>query len=229
MEPRSDFTDIIDDSKLFLYRTSNINEPNNFLLYDFKKNIILKEFSPFKPQGSCSLAPSVFHHTADGDLFVSKQWEYTIYKLDEESITPFYQIEFNSKDRLPDDRSTIECMDLMPPLQFKHFARRLDHITQVGETLYITYILQMQYHLSAINVSTGESKTMKIGADNEVPFVWTPALFLQDEAVSLIPANAISPKNDPFPSDKSPDRILHAEDNPVLFFHKLKPLSSGKQ
>jgi hypothetical protein len=72
-------------------------------------------------------------------------------------------------------------------------------------------------------MSKNETCTFKLELNDSFPFVFArPLMFYGDYLVGYMEASSVLIFDDKFKSDKNENGYLNEDDNPVLFFHKIK-------
>jgi hypothetical protein len=210
------------NGNVFLYANYSNDTHYNISVYNFGEQTISYKFLPFKNNQSFLFPPTPFNITFKGDLFVTQQYDYNIYKLNVNSIETIYRFDFNTKDRLPGEIQKIDFNKMYQDLAMKSVVQRIEYINQTDEYLYIVYTLDHLKRISKIEKSTKNNSSLKLEYNNNFPFVFSHVLgFNENYMIGYLHAESVLIFDDKFSSDKNKDELLEAEDNPVLFFHKL--------
>lgn len=223
--PLDDFYDYfyVDENRdVLLYSNFSNNKSYNLRIFDPEKGEITSEFLPFKRNQSFSFYPTPFNLTAEGDLLLCQQYDYTMYKYENNSLSIFGRLMFHTKDKIPEDFEQIGFDVVYQDLAAKSVVKRIDYVDSFNQHIYIVYQLAHNTFLSQIETATSKSRTIKLEFNEHYPFIFAkPILLCQGFMVNYLEASNVLLFDDQFESDKNPDGRLAAEDNPVLFFYKL--------
>ncbi|GHT23640.1 6-bladed beta-propeller [Bacteroidia bacterium] len=207
----------------YLHSNYSNNTKHNVAVFNFEKKLIINNFLPFKVNQSFSFLPTPFNESLNGDLLMTQQYDYNIYKLHVDSINVIYRIEFNTKYQIPDNFQEIGFEKIYQKLAQKSVVTRIDYVTQSAEYLYIIYKLNGLNKISKIDKTRMSVISLNLEYNDQLPFVFSnPLGFYNDCLVGYLPAYAVLMFDKKFISDKTKNGLLGESDNPVLFFHKLK-------
>jgi hypothetical protein len=207
---------------IFLYSNYSNGKRHNIILLN-SKGIVLKEFLPFLKNQSFSFSPGPFSQSGDDSVFVTQQYDYNIYSVNKDSVTAVYRLNFNTEDKIPENFEDIGFENIYKDLADKSVVTRIKYVGQNNECLYMIYNLDHNKYISRINTSTSVTSTSKLEFNDRFPFVFSdPVTFCNNYLISYLDAAHVLIFDKKFKSDKNDSGILDGEDNPVLFFHKLK-------
>lgn len=217
------YFDFLNDDTLVLYSAFSNAQLFNFQLYDIGKSKIIKSHSPFEKNLNFVLAKSPFSEDYPLSHIVTLPYDYTIYKL-ADTFSPFIQLEFNSPEKLPKEKKSFE--QLRKELLGKPVVTMIDQASLSDSTLFISYNYKFSPYLSKIPLNQKQRSstyTLKYEKDSRFPFSCAqPLCFHKNYLISFMPAYVVLQFNDQFLSDKNISGKLNGDDNPVIFFHKLK-------
>ncbi|MDR0895204.1 MAG: 6-bladed beta-propeller [Prevotellaceae bacterium] len=183
-----------------------------------------KEF-PFPRNQGFRFIPSPFIITDNKDLLFAQQYDYTIYSLEPntmrtDTVATLY---FNTKDKLPENPYAEDFFKIYREYTFKSVVKRISMAYQKDNILYVMYVLDYVQHLTKINMTSGENVTLKLEHNDKYPYVFSQPLTVHHQyLVSSLDASSVLLFDDKFKSDKNTGGFLTEDDNPVLFFNKLK-------
>ncbi len=215
----------INGQDLYLYSNYSNNKLYNIITASINEDEVsfLNEFLPFPRNQSFSFQQSPFNKTGDNELLISQQYSYDIYNLNKENIFEEYRFEFLTKDEIPQDFEKEDFLKLYLDFAHKSVVTRISHINKSNDFIYIIYTFEYLNHLTKVDKTRAKVETLKLEFNDIYPFVFTsPLMFHNDYLVGYIHAVNALMFNEKFESDKNTDGLLKPEDNPVLFFHKLK-------
>ncbi len=219
---------ILNDSLMYLYSENSNNKNFNFILYDYKNDAYLKEFDPFPKNQNFLFQKTPFNYVGDS-LLITKPFDLTVYRLDENNMVPWYSFSFNTPDKIPDNYENMNMESLNLNLRGKSLVKRLDNITKVRNTLWIVYEIfypDLGYRslISSYDLDSKVTKTFRSGdnIDPQVPYMFNPLIFYKDQLITYFPAIAALDVAKRYSLDIFKDDTIQETDNPILFFNKLK-------
>ncbi|MDR0544505.1 MAG: hypothetical protein LBG30_04060 [Odoribacteraceae bacterium] len=182
-----------------------------------------KSFLPFEKNQSFSFSPTPFNMTFDKDLLITQQYDYNVYSFSQDSIKTLFKLDFNTKDKIPDNFQDVGFEKLRQDLMQQSVVKRVEYINKIRDYFYMTFIYEYTPHLVKIAPSKNTAHVLKLEYNNKFPFVFAQAVGFHDNyLVGYLHASSVLLFDNKFPSDKTPSGLLNADDNPVLFFHRLK-------
>lgn len=222
-----DFFYVIDGNNIFLFSNYSNDKLYNLVLFDCENNKYTTRFLPFAFNQNYRFATPPFNLTMKNELLFTQQYDLNIYRLNNNTLLPVYNIYFNTINQIPQNYTSIPFSKLSQYLESKSVVSRISLVTENEDMLYIVYIFEHYYHLSAINKKTRGVKTIKFNYDNDTlrqnkSFYFPPFVFHNDYAISHISAIHLLDIIKEFSMDKIYPSDLKPEDNPIIFFHKLK-------
>jgi hypothetical protein len=223
--PLDDFYDYcyFFNGKILLYSGYSNDTHFNIRIYNMKTGKIENSFLPFTVNQSFSFSPAPFNMTADGDLLITQQYDYNVYKMEHDSLTAIFKFDFNTKDKIPDDFQGIGFEKVYGDLVQKSVVKRIEYINRLNDCFYITFILDYAPYISQIIPSKGIAKSLKLESFDKFPFAFSKVIkFYGNYLTGYLPAADVLIFDNKFPSDKSNTGLLDEDDNPVLFFHRLE-------
>jgi hypothetical protein len=215
----------MDGNEIFLYSNYSNDKLYNIIVANLSDNDISysKEFLPFQKNQSFSFTPSPFNKTTTNDLLVCQQYDYCIYNLKKNSISEECNLKFATKDIIPSAFEKEGFDKTYMELSNKSVVTRITHANKYNDFLYIIYNFEHNRYITKIDKTNSITETLKFEFNDIYPFVFSnPIVFHQEYLVGYLHAADILAFNSQFESDKNKEKYLLKEDNPVLFFHKLK-------
>lgn len=219
---------ILNDSLIYLYSENSNNKNFNFILYDYKNDVYLKEFDPFPKNQNYLFQKSPFNQVED-NLLITKPFDLTVYRLNENGMVPRYSFSFNTPDQIPEHYETMNTESLINDLRGKSLVKRLDNITKIGNTIWMVYEIfypELGYRslISSYDLDSKIVKTFRSGdeIDPQVPFLFNPLGFYKDRLVTYFPAIASLSIAKTYDLDIFKNDTIQETDNPILFFNQLK-------
>lgn len=219
---------VLNDSLMYLYSEDSNDKLFNFILYDYKNNIYLKEFDPFKKNQSYRFRISPFNFSL-GKYLVTKQFDNTVYSLGEKGMSPLFTFLFNTEDKIPEGYKDMDTDELSRFLREKSVVKRLEYVALSEKSLSLIYDiyyegLGLRYHITSVDLETHVARTHRFYDElyPDFPFLSNPLGFHENSLVTY--SSAISAIDiarrlslDIFKNDS-----LKETDNPVIFFLKIK-------
>ncbi|MFA6589471.1 MAG: 6-bladed beta-propeller [Bacteroidales bacterium] len=213
------------DSCLFLYSGYSNNQKYNIVLFNPLKDEYPKFFAPFGENQSYSTRHNVFHPTQEG-LLVSLPFDYTIYRLTTEALTPLFSVNFNTDFVLPKNKS---MNDIAEESKNKPVVRHIDMVDADETAFYLAFTLfqqEMGYkaHLVKINRETQEAQSCLLEncAKASFPFIASPIEFCNKTLLSSFSAASVLKLEKYYGLNYFSQKNLNKENNPVVFVHSLK-------
>lgn len=211
---------------IVFYSSGSNNSMYNLRILSLKNKTLKGEFSPFKYSWSYSLNNNPFKQTISNDtILVSMSLDNNIYKLSDNSFTPVIELDFNTVDQIPSDIAEMNFDEVHNMIMTKSFVNSLNLVYNIGCKYYFLYILGGRHYMSTFNCESKSTTTciMEYDEDGDFPFIFAHPLIIHNGyLISYLSADVILKFKKEFPSNKNNDKLLKEEDNPVLFFHKLK-------
>jgi hypothetical protein len=223
--PLDDFYDYChySDKKIVLYSNYSNRTRFNINVFDMKTHEVKERFLPFKRNQSFSFSPTPFNTTIDGNLLITQQYDYNIYDFKQDSIDVILKLDFNTRDKIPDNFQDIGFEKLYQDLLLQSVVKRIEYINKMGDCFYIIFIYDHAPHITQISRSKNTTRTLKLEFNDIFPFVFAHRIgFYKNYLIGYLHASDALKFNSKFPSDKTPSSFLSEDDNPVLFFHRLK-------
>lgn len=215
--------DFLNGDTLVLYSAYSNEQKYNFQLYDMQRKEIVASYAPFEKNQNYVLSGSPFADDYSQSKMVTLPFDYRIYKLDN-GFSPIVRLDFNSPEKLPSGELSFE--QFREEVLGKSVVAMIDHASMYPDnTLYILYTYKFKTHMSRVGLKDGQVSTWRSQkkGNERFPFCFAPPLgFYGDYLVSFMPAYGVLYFDEKFPSDKNESGKLNPDDNPVLFFHKLK-------
>jgi hypothetical protein len=223
--PLDDFYDYcyFFDETLLLYSGYSNDTHFNIRMYNMEKEKMENEFLPFTVNQNFSFSPTPFNMTFNGDLLITQQYDYNVYKLEHDSLTVIFRFDFNTKDKIPDDFQNIGFDKVYGDLIQKSVVKRIEYINRLNDCFYITFTLDNVPYISQILPSKNMTSSLKLEFNDKFPFVFSKIIkFHENYLIGYMHAADVLTFDDKFPSNKTNTGFLREDDNPVLFFHKLR-------
>lgn len=211
------------DNSIFLYSNFSNNKLYNLLVYNRVSETYEKKFLPYNSNQSFSFDTNPFNITDKNEILLTQQYDYNIYSVDSCSVNNFVTLNFDTKDKLPEDIFEIGFMNIYEEFATKSVVKRIDFVNKNQDIIDLIYTLDYQPHLTRIDMKTGENKTIKLKFNDSIPYIFAKRIVVKNGyLINYLHASDVLLFDKNFTSDKNTDGILKAEDNPVLFFNKLK-------
>jgi hypothetical protein len=223
--PLDDFYDYcyLFDEKLLLYSGYSNDTHFNIRMYNMEKQKMEKDFLPFTVNQSFSFYPTPFNMTSNGDLLITQQYDYNVYKMEHDSLAMILKLDFNTKDKIPGDFQNIGFDKLYGDLIQKSVVKRIEYINILNNCFYITFLFDYVYYISKISLSKNITSSLKLEFNDKFPFVFSKIIkFHENYLIGYLHAESVLMFDNKFPSNKTDTGFLSEDDNPVLFFHELK-------
>jgi WD40 repeat protein len=221
----NDFYDFfyIRNNSVVLYANFSNDELYNVVMFDMNSKSYGKRFLPYPSNQGFSFSRTPFNLLNDGEILLTQPYDYTIYTLNTDSLNAFVTLHFDTKDRLPDDIFERGFYNNYRELVYNSLVRRIEVAYRKRNTLYIAYVLDYVYHLTKIDMMSGSNTTLKLEYNDEVPYIFERPLYIDHQyMVNYSHASSVLMFDENFKSDKNVTGVLKAEDNPVIFFNKLR-------
>jgi hypothetical protein len=213
------------DGKILLYSNYSNETRFNINVFDIKTHKVETRFLPFKKNQGFSFSPTPFNTTFDGDLLITQQYDYNIYDFKQNSIDIILRLDFNTKDKIPDNFQDIGFEKMYKDLSMQSVVKRIEYINKIEDCFYIIFTYEHAPHIAQISLSKNIIRTLKLEFNDILPFIFANRVgFYKNYLVGYLHATDVLMFNDKFPSNKTPSGFLNEDDNPILFFHRLKKL-----
>lgn len=210
---------------IILYSNYSNNKLYNIIISHFGDNEISQsnKFLPFIRNQSFLYPPSPFNVNENGDLFLCQQFDNNIYRLNQNSITNIYNIEFSTKEKIPTDFEKIGFAKIYADYANKSAVSRISYVLKNNSSLYLLYKFEYNNYITRVNAKTLAVKTLELKFNKNYPFIFCEFLgFYKNYLVGYLSADNVLLFDEKFESDKNENKILSIFDNPVLFFYQLK-------
>ncbi len=216
---------IQDDACIFLYSAYSNKQEYNIVVYNPQTDSYPKKFAPFGKNQNYVASSWVFHPTEKG-LYVTMPFDYTIYRLTKDALTPVLQLTFNTDYNLLKDESVAKVADAS---KNKNVVRHIDMLDSDGQCYYIGFTLfhegrGIKKHISKIDKSTLETQTCLLAdAENaRFPFISNVKDLFQGYLVASCSAGSVLGIEKYYGIDKLTKSGLDREDNPVICTYRIK-------
>lgn len=217
-----DFFHLLNDRELLLYSNFSNDKLKNVLLFDYKKGKIIETFLPFQANQSFSFPQCPFNE-ADAGTLITQPYDYLVYRFDGSGIYGNYRFTFNTKDQLPENKEMISFATLYEDLRDKSLVKHIKTITASDSIVYATFVLDYVNRIVRADLRSNDVKCVTLEDQENFPFAFLiPLSYCQGWAVGVEDADNVLCFAENFPSDKQPDGLLKADDNPVVFLRKLR-------
>ena len=213
------------DSCVFLYSGYSNSQKHNIVLFNPLKDEYPKYYAPFGENQSYSTRHNVFHPTQEG-LLVSLPFDYTIYQLTTEALTPLFSLTFNTDYVLPKNKSMI---DIAEESKNKSVVRHIDMVDADKTAFYLVFTLfhqemGLKSHLVRINRETQEAQNCLLEncAKASFPFITSPKELCNKTLISSFSAINVLNMEKHYGLNHFSQQNLDAENNPIVFVHSFK-------
>ncbi|MDL2245905.1 6-bladed beta-propeller [Parabacteroides sp. OttesenSCG-928-J18] len=219
---------LINDKLAYLYSGKSNPSMYDFALFDLTSNSFINRISPYDKIDSYLPHHSPFYETDSKELMIINEYDYNIYALTDNDLTAVYTLDFNTKNKLPEDYEKTERMELHSQLSFSSVVTRVGCFNKSDDFIALTFpLFHQEYairnHLAVINCKNGEIKHIRLGdkRDPEFPYFSNPQLIQNGYITSAVNANSLLHIEEIISQSHFKEKISE-EDNPVLFFYRLK-------
>ena len=220
---------LLDSSILILASENNNDTGWNFSYYDWDENCIVANMGAFG-QNEYFLLGGFDAFVGRGEnVWVTYPFDYKIYALRDAALEPELSFSFNTKASLPEERHNLSYLNLYEQTANKPVVKYIQTYSEIGDMRYVVYPLfgetGIRTCLSKIHPD-GSTRTLKIGDEMDEDFKYFAMGsyhgIYKDELVMVVyPATALMLEKD-YGMDELANKLVKAEDNPILFFYKLK-------
>jgi hypothetical protein len=214
----------ITDHTILLYSNFSNNKGYNLIEFNPISGRYGKKSFPFPRNQNFRSTPSPFMIDEE-NIFFAQPYDYTIYSLNANTLdaNALVTLNFETKDKLPKEPYMEDFFTLYQEYRFKSVVKRISATHQRGNLLYVLYLLDYTPHITKIDRASGKNESLKLEYDAHHPYFFSqPFTIYHQYVVSAIHAPEVLFFDKEFKSDKNSDGRLHEEDNPVLFFNKLR-------
>jgi hypothetical protein len=220
---------LVNDGLMWLSSEQSNDTEYNFMLYDPANEKYVSQVDYFKKRDGFIVRYSPFNKMDNGEIYVTKRFDHTIYSLGEDALIPLYTMQFNTKDQIPEDYDQIPAAELYDRLSTQGVVKYIDRVVKKGDELIITFDendrIIIFNHLIRYNTKTGKQLHFKLDYDYDAkkyPLLSNPVYIGSDYMISCTSAMAALDLEEYYSWGLFNEEMLSPEDNPVLFFWKFK-------
>lgn len=220
---------VIDDKKVFFSPSYSNSSGYNFVLYDIENQKVLKQFDPFdKNQSYIFSSFNDFLSCNGNNIYVSHPFDNTLYKLTEDDYCPIETFDFITKDKLTSeelllDRELITNLTRQRSVfKYLNLYYKSDHSSLLGYS--VSDEFSDSYYITRLK-EDGSQTTVRLLAelDETFPYISDISCIYNDEFVSSMNSSSITYIETNYDIDKKfMNSGYSKEDNPIVFFHKIK-------
>lgn len=217
---------VYNDTCLFLYSGFSNEQEYNIVAFNPARNSYFAKFAYFGANNGYSTRHQVFHPVKDA-LYVTIPFDYTVYRLFPDSISPVCSLDFLTEERLK-RRGELETVS--EKSKNKSLVRHIERVySSDGKTFWA--VVQKFVDGEGLkpflieftsNGKKAEVCAMSAAADKDFPFLINPILFYNDELVCMVPTMAYRNLSVHFGIPSETDASAEDSDNPILVFNHLK-------
>jgi len=161
-------------------------------------------FLPFIRNQSFLYPPSPFNVNESGDLFLCQQFDNNIYRLNQNSITNVYNIEFSTKKKIPADFEKIGFAKIYADYTNKSVVSRISYVLKNNSSLYLLYKFEYNNYITRVNAKTLAVKTLELKFNKNYLFIFCESLgFYKNYLVGYLSADNVLLFDEKFKSDKN--------------------------
>ena len=220
---------IVDNTHVFLCSSRSNSSNINFALYDLNKRSVVYSCDYFdRNEGVMFASFNDFIFSKDSVCYVTHPFDYMVYKLTPNEFSPLYNLSFNTKNQLPTNYEEIPVFDLNEQMRNKDVVKAIQLVYETSNGCYFGYKLHDEYgdtsYLTRI-YNDGTQKTIRLlmsDFDKQFPYLNQPLGLYHDELVSVMSPYGIVYFETHNDIDTFTSQGYTEEDNPIVFFHKLK-------
>lgn len=207
----------------YLYAEYNSQKLKSLTIYDLEKSEVISEHMPIDRDLGHVLSRSPFVENDDKSIFLVRSYDYNIYKLANAQFEIAYQLDFKTKDKMPDNIYEGDMLDLNFSMRFKECVTRIDYPYLNGDKLYISYIHQFGRRLTQIDLNDQSSKSISLyNKETFLKYSPRPLSFKSGRLILKVDPYIALEANPHFPSNKNEDGLLKEDDNPIIVLQKMK-------
>lgn len=219
--------EMVDDSLLFLCSEFCNDKHFNFVLLNYHTGKQLKALDPFDAnEGALFDGYGPFCERTEDGYFVTHPFDYTVYKLNRDEISPYCRFQFNTSVQIDQSASFEENSE---NTKNKNAIKYLSDYIETETAKYALFDLFVDEqgigtYLSSAGAS-GKTYMMSISEEflPDFPYMLTPIVGHHDNAlVSVVSSAMVLNKEKMYGLSFFTDKGLTEEDNHIIFFHKLK-------
>lgn len=218
---------IVNDSLMYLYTEYSSNKGYNFILFNYRTNRVMERLDKYEKNQGYDFPLSPFHW-CDNKLFITEQFDPTIYQLTRQGKIPFCTFDFNLLNKLPENYKTEDWTKLMDQYRFKEMFKRIEYIHISGNRLFIVYKayydgLGIRENIVKVNLEDNKVQVIRLNdkVDLNFPFFLNITGIYQDNLVTYAPAVFVKEHMNRLGINLPGGESLNEADNPVLFFYKF--------
>lgn len=219
---------LIDERYLILYSGKSNLTMYDFTLFDYINDSIIERFLPYKNAGGYIPYNSPFYKTDSNELFISNEYDYNIYSFADNNLIPRYTLKFNTIDQIPKNHKNISKIELHDQLATSNVFTRIKCMNKSEDFIVLTFPLfhnewGIRTHFALIDCQTSETKHIRLGdiIDTAFPYFDEPMLIKNGQLTCPVETHRLINLENILSLSYFKDK-LSIEDNPVLFFYKLK-------
>lgn len=223
--------EIYNDSLICLASGNMGDRGFNFVFINATDGSVISEFDKFDSREGFNLTGvhNIFlGRGSDGELLVSHPFDMTIYRLTESEMTPAFTLSFNTDDQLPAKYLEKSFMELSDATNNMPVVRYMTAYYKGKDFDIIAYPLFGDHGLltDMVKIGNGRQTAYRPIAeeiDLEFPYVSKPMAIYNDCVVSVREPASIQYIEDHNGLTEFHDSGLSDSDNPVIFFHHIRP------
>lgn len=222
---------ILNKNRIIMDSQKSNDSHVDFALYDIEKDKVIGTSGQFKNNEGLTIK-NFDSFIGFNNNFICFPFDYSVYSLSgpEDEIKKYVTFEFSTTEQMPNDKEKLSFAELNEYTSNKNIVRYLQKYSEIGNIRYLVYPLfgehGIQTCITRIN-KDGANRTYKIGeeVDNDYPYFCIGQYKdLYDDKIVLVgDAEAILMFEKENGLSHFTDTGLNNEDNPILFFYKLKP------
>lgn len=218
---------IVNDSLIYLYTEYSSKKGYNFILFNYRSNRVIEKLDKYEKNQGYDFPLSPFHW-CDDKLFITEQFDPTIYQLTKQGKIPYCTFDFNLLNKLPENYKTEDWTKLMDQYRFKEMFERIEYIHISGNRLFIIYKayydgLGIRENIVKVNLEDNKVQVIRLNdkLDLNFPFFLNVTGIYQDNLLTYAPAVFVKNYMNKFGINLPGGEKLNEADNPVLFFNKF--------
>lgn len=221
--------EFFNDNIVLLTSENSNDEKWNFVFYDLATRKCVRKENPFNRNESIILNDfNPISGRTDGGFYVVNPFDYTVYKLDNDSFAPYCRFRFNTETQLPSEGnpSFVEIIDDVKNKSVVKYLGMFKERENGGA--FLTFELfepkgGIGTFLCVVD-GNGDSRVIRILEEysSQYPYLSAPKCMYENSIVSVASASTVLNIEEMHDLSLFHDQGLTRESNPVIFFHKLK-------
>jgi len=220
---------LLSDKYIILYSGKTNSTMYDFTLYDYVNKSIIKRFFPYETSDGYIPYNSPFYVTDSRELLIAKEYDYNIYSFADDNLNQKYTLKFNTTHSIPQKDKNVSMIEFHDQLSRMNVVTRINCLNKSEKYIILAFPLfhddlGIRTHFALIDYQTREIKHIRLGdiIDSAFPYFDEPSLIKNGYVVCPVEADRLIRMEKNFTSLSLFKDKISEDDNPVLFFYKLK-------